>query len=113
MVSSKLKILAVNTSTVRTTSRTPMRLRAIPAQTILRIGTCPLAKTIALGGVATGSINANDADSAAGIIIKSGGIPFALAILAMIGSRTLVVAMLDVNSVKNVTSSPIPPTIDL
>ena len=49
-----------------------MRLRANPARDIAGIVTHPLPKTIALGGVATGSINANDAESVAGNINING-----------------------------------------
>ena len=57
---------------------------------------------IAFGAVATGSINAHDADSVAGIINISGSTFMATDIAARIGSTTSVVAMFEVSSVKNV-----------
>ena len=48
------------------TRTAPMRLRANPARDIAGIVTQPLPNTMAFGGVATGNINANDAESVAG-----------------------------------------------
>ena len=62
----------------------------------------PLPKTIALGGVATGIINAQDAESVAGIISNIGFAFMAKATEANIGRIISVVAVLDVNSVKKV-----------
>ena len=47
-------------------------LRINPARAISEMVTQPLPKTIALGGVATGNINANEADKVAGIISING-----------------------------------------
>ena len=62
----------------------------------------PLPKTIALGGVATGIIKAQDAESVAGIINNIGFVFMAKATDAKIGRIISVVAVLDVNSVKKV-----------
>jgi hypothetical protein len=50
----------------------PTKFRTSPAMTIFVIGILFEAKTIAFGGVATGSINAHEADIVAGIIINKG-----------------------------------------
>ena len=55
------------------------RFRARPRRTINAIGTRPVPKTTALGAVATGSINAQDAESAAGTISTKGSRPAAMA----------------------------------
>ena len=54
---------------------------------------------MAFGGVATGSINAHEAEIVAGIINRSGCTPMPAAVLASIGMKRLVVAMFDVSSV--------------
>lgn len=64
-------------------------------------------KTIALGGVATGNMNAQLALIAAGTISKAGSNPAAKAAGARIGINKMVVAALLVVSVKNVTASAI------
>lgn len=46
--------------------RTPRRLSTNPALAISITLSCPYEKTMALGGVATGSMNANDAESVQG-----------------------------------------------
>ena len=50
----------------------PMRLRANPARDIAGMVTHPLPNTMALGGVATGNMNANDAERVAGNMSASG-----------------------------------------
>ena len=75
-----------------------------PTLTISPILILPDENTIALGGVATGSINAMDADMVAGIIKRSGLKPNARAVPFIIGRRTVVVAVFDANSVKKVYS---------
>ena len=50
----------------------PIRLRANPARDIAGMVTHPLPKTMALGGVATGNMNANDAERVAGNMSISG-----------------------------------------
>ncbi len=57
---------------------------------------------MAFGGVATGSMNAHEAEIVAGIINKRGCIPMPAAVLASTGMKRLVVAMLDVSSVVKV-----------
>ncbi|KKQ38411.1 MAG: Pseudouridine synthase [Candidatus Moranbacteria bacterium GW2011_GWF2_37_7] len=79
-----------------------MKFKIKPVLAICLIVTFPELNTIALGGVATGSINANDADKVAGIINSNGLMFIATAIAASIGSKVCVVAVFDVNSVKNV-----------
>jgi hypothetical protein len=49
-----------------------MRLRINPARVISGIVTHPLPNTMAFGGVATGNINANDAERVAGNINING-----------------------------------------
>jgi len=50
----------------------PIRLRTNPARDIAGIVTHPLPNTMALGGVATGNMNANDAERVAGNMSISG-----------------------------------------
>ena len=76
------------------------------SETLIR----PEPKIIAFGGVATGSINANDAEIVAGIIKYSGLTFIAVAIEAKIGSSVWVVAVFDVSSVKNVSVVEAAPT---
>ena len=73
-----------------------------PTRAISEIFIRPLPNTIALGGVATGIIKAQDAEIVAGIISINGLVFMATAIDANIGRIISVVAVLDVNSVKNV-----------
>ena len=61
-------------------------------------------KIMALGGVATGSMNAIEADMVAGIIRNNGFISMETASPARIGRIISVVAVFDVSSVRNVTS---------
>ena len=82
---------------------TPIRFRVIPARIISPIFTSPVPKTIAFGGVATGSMNAHEADSVAGIIKRSGSIPIAVPSDPSTGRTISVVAVFDVSSVKNVS----------
>ena len=60
-------------------------------------------KIMALGGVATGIIKAQEAESVAGTIRSKGLIFIATATPARIGKTISVVAVLDVSSVKNVS----------
>lgn len=78
-------------------------LRMKPAFAISEILILPLAKIIVLGGVATGSINAIEADSVAVNISRSGFKPIAIENEATIGRIICVNAVLEVSSVKNVT----------
>ena len=62
----------------------------------------PEPKTIALGGVATGSINAQLAANTTGIVKATGAIPSATATAPTTGKNVEVVATFDVISVKNI-----------
>jgi len=73
-----------------------------PALNISFTLTCPDPKIIALGGVATGSINAHESDIVAGIIISRGSIRMPTAAAPRIGSMSVAVAVFEVNSVRNV-----------
>ena len=81
---------------------TPKRLMKNPIFAICAILTLPVPNIIALGGVATGIINAIEAEMVAGIINKSGLMPIAAAVAAKIGSNVCVVAVFEVSSVKKV-----------
>ena len=83
---------------------TPTRFSIIPPLTILDMGTYPDPNTMALGGVATGSMNAHDAEMVAGIISRRGFSFRAIAVPIITGNRAAVVAVLLVNSVKYVIS---------
>ena len=50
----------------------PRKLRASPARAICGMVTQPLPNTMALGGVATGIMNANEADMVAGTMSRRG-----------------------------------------
>ena len=76
------------------------RIKPVLAISIIRIR--PVPNTIALGGVATGSMKANEQERVPGII-KNRGLTFiATAMAARIGRRISAVAVLDVSSVKKV-----------
>ena len=80
----------------------PTRFIANPGAAICLTDTSPVPKMMALGGVATGSIKAIEADKVAGIISITGLIPVVIAIPARIGSTISVVAVFEVSSVKKV-----------
>ena len=82
--------------------RTPIMLITTPTLAISAILIRPLPKTIALGGVATGIMKAQDAERVAGIINNRGLAFMAKATDAKIGRIISVVAVLDVSSVKKV-----------
>ncbi len=90
---------------------TPIRLINKPILTISVIRIRCVPKIIAFGGVATGSIKAQEHDSVAGIIRSSGFIWMATASAPRIGNSISEVAVFDVNSVKNVTKRQIIATI--
>ena len=75
-----------------------------PSRTICSTVILPLPNTIALGAVATGSIKAQLAESAAGNISSAGSKPAPREAAARIGISKVVVAVLLVISVKNVTA---------
>ena len=80
----------------------PTMFITIPAFAISAILTRPLPKIIAFGGVATGNIKAQEAESVAGIIRNRGFIFISRESAAKIGRIIWVVAVLDVTSVKKV-----------
>ncbi len=82
--------------------KTKIIFNKIPALAICLTDICPLLKTIAFGGVATGSINAQLAAIAAGITKYIGETLKLTAIAAAIGKNAAVVAKLLVSSVKNI-----------
>ena len=88
-----------------------IRFKARPALTICDIFIFPEEKTMAFGGVATGNMNAIEAEMVAGTIIKRGLKPRANAVPFIIGSNAAVVAVLEVSSVKKVKSKQIIKTI--
>ena len=82
----------------------PMRLSKNPTRTMSGILKYPLPNIIAFGGVATGSMKAQEADNAAGIISRKGWIHVAAARAPRTGIIMVVVAVFDVTSVRNVRS---------
>ena len=80
-------------------TRMPTRFITRPVRSISLMRILPVANAIALGGVATGSINASDVVSVMGTIIASGCTRIAVAKAATTGSTIETVATLDVNSV--------------
>ena len=67
--------------------------------------------TIALAGVETGNINAQEAASVVGIKSKSGCAPIACERLAIIGTANVIVAVFDATSVKPVIKATVLITI--
>jgi len=84
------------------TKKTPIIFNANPALIISGMVNFPEPKTIALGGVATGNINAQLAANTTGIVKATGAIPRATATAPTTGKNVEVVATLDVISVKNI-----------
>lgn len=81
----------------------PIRFSKKPVLAISIIVIRLVPKIIALGGVAAGIMNAIEADKVAGTINNKGWMCVAIAIPANTGSIISVIAVLEVNSVKNVT----------
>ncbi len=79
--------------------KAPKKFNPNPVLTICGMVICPVEKTMALGGVATGSINAQEAEIAAGAINRSGLILAAMAVAARIGIKIVATAVLEVISV--------------
>ena len=79
-----------------------MKFNATPVRAMSTMRNRCVPKTIAFGGVATGNMNAHDAVIVTGIMRNSGLRPSAVDMAAMMGSITCVVAVFDVNSVRNV-----------
>ena len=82
----------------------PITFSQNPAFAICGMLIHPVANTIALGGVATGSMNAQLAAIVIGTVSIMGGTPACIAIAPITGSKVAVVARLLVNSVRKTTS---------
>ena len=93
--------MRVKTAVIMTT---PIRLRARPFWIIVFTVNFSEPNTMALGAVATGSIKAQLALTAAGAITSSGSIFIFNAATASMGISKVVVAVLLVTSVKKVTA---------
>ena len=89
----------------------PIRFIANPSETKVLAENAPVEKITILGGVATGNMNAQEALMAAGTISNLGSIAAPIAAAAMIGIKSVVVAVLLVTSVKNVTQKQIIPMV--
>ena len=83
---------------------TPRKFRINPYPAICVILIRPVPNTIALGGVPIGSMNAQLADTVAGIINRRGSIPRATDAAAIMGKTVFTVATFEVNSVRNVSN---------
>ena len=80
----------------------PIIFKVIPAFIILGILSKPEPNTMALGGVATGSMNAQLAANVTGAAKIIGLIPISSAIAPITGKKVAVVAILLVNSVSKI-----------
>ena len=89
----------------------PNKFIAKPSETNLLAGNAPVEKITIFGGVATGSMKAQEALMAAGIISSFGSMLAPIAAAANIGINRVVVAVLLVTSVKNVTERQITKTM--
>ena len=89
----------------------PTRFIANPSETKVLAENAPVEKITILGGVATGNMNAQEALIAAGTISNLGSIAAPIAAAAIIGIKSVVVAVLLVTSVKNVTQKQIIPMV--
>ena len=81
----------------------PMIFKINPALTISQTCKRWLPKTIAFGGVPTGSINASETEKVTGIIIASGSMPISFDKAASRGRIIVVCAELDVSSLEKTT----------
>ena len=81
----------------------PIMFSANPVFAMSIVLICPPANIIVFGGVATGSINAIEADNVTVIINRSGFIPIAIETDAATGIIICATAVFDVNSVKKLT----------
>ena len=77
---------------------------ARPSRAMVAWVKCPVEKIMTLGAVATGSMKAHEAERAACTMNILGSAWTAMAVAAMIGMRSVVVAVLLVTSVRNVTA---------
>ena len=93
--------------TITLTTIMPKMFSKTPVLAISYILILPLANIIVLGGVATGSINAMDADSVAVNIRSRGFNPMATETDARIGKIICDVAVLEVSSVKKLIDAAI------
>lgn len=83
-------------------STIPHMFNRIPTLAISITRIFPVPNIIAFGGVATGIMNAQDAERVAGIINSNGSRPIDSASAASSGSAIWVVAVFEVSSVRNV-----------
>lgn len=88
-----------------------IKLRNKPLRAISSVRMPPAPKTMTLGAVATGSMNAQEQLIVPGNINNSGGSPTSKDNAAKIGSNNIAVAVLLVISVRNVTSMQMDRTI--
>ena len=86
------------------TKNTHNKFSKIPTLAISEVWIRLVAKTIALGGVATGNIKAKEQDIVAGTIRNNGWILIAIANAPKIGSKISTVVTFEVSSVKKVTN---------
>jgi len=93
--------------TARVIMKIPARFMTRPVLTISFIFSRLVPKTMAFGGVATGSINAIEADIVAGSMKRRGCVSLAIANPAKMGRIISVVAVLDVSSVRKVMNKAI------
>ena len=90
---------------------TQRRLRINPHFIISETLTRPEAKIMELGGVAAGSIKAQEAAKVVGIMRERGGIPISLETEPTMGKKSSVVDVLLVNSVRKVMVKVMPKVI--
>lgn len=87
------------------TTNVAMILRMTPTRIISVCLIRPVPKTIAFGGVATGSINAQEAPIPIIMTNTAGGRPICSAIAANTGTNKAAEAVLEANSVKNIMNA--------
>ncbi len=92
------------------TEMIPRRFRITPYRSIERIETFPVLNTIAFGGVATGIMNPQLAETVAGISSQRGSTCSWTASAARIGNTVLIVAVLLVSSVMKFNNVETPAT---
>lgn len=81
------------------------RLSTRPQRIMVACGTCSVANTIALGGVATGSMKAHDAEAAMAAASITGGSPRAGATPMKMGTSSAALAVLLTSSVRKTTKA--------
>ena len=102
-----LKIIPIKAYVTSVIIIIPIILITNPVRIILLMLTLLVPNIIAFGGVAVGSMNANDAASVTGSINTSGFIFNPAAIEAKTGSSICVEAVFEVNSVRKVINATI------